>query len=124
MRLWIWGPVVALSVLVTAVSSIPARSMPPGDFWRFDKLLHAGEYAALGLVWCRAFVLSGAGRVAAAALAVTCAGCYGVFDELYQTLIPGRHSSVFDAMADFAGACAGALAYVAITREKNNAGNA
>jgi len=44
------------------------------------------------------------------------AACYGVFDELTQTLIPGRSADPLDWLADLAGALAGLGAYALYER--------
>jgi len=112
MRGWkAWVPAVLYAGLIFAVSSIPARSMPDGQFWDFDKVIHAAEYAVLAaLVWWalgRTTEISARSRVLVAALI---AGAYGVSDELHQSLVPGRFASSYDVLADVGGAVCAALA--------------
>jgi VanZ family protein len=106
----LWLPVAGMMGLLFYVSSrsdVPA--MPSG----WDKLLHLGAYGLLGLLSLRA-VHGGWGRltVAGSVGAVLLAGGYGIFDELHQSRVAGRHASVGDWLADLAGVLL-ALVFVA-----------
>ena len=97
---------VGFALLILAVSSIPAHQMPRSpELWRWDKAVHALEYAVFAALVFRAFTLRGY-RVATAAFAsaILCT-LFGGLDESYQSTVPGRDSSVLDVMADGAGAC-------------------
>lgn len=72
-----------------------------------DKLLHAVGYAALAFAAAAAANASTARRVAGVVLAVL---VFGVGVELLQPFV-GRTASILDALADLAGATAGALAW-------------
>ncbi len=92
------------------MSSIPQLStdsfgLPPG----FDKIVHFCEYLVLAILF-RHGIRGDGRREAPIMLFVIATGLLvGGLDELYQSLIPGRHPSVFDAGADAAGVLAGAL---------------
>lgn len=105
-----WGPALFLMSLIFILSSIPSRSLP--DFGTHDllvkKLSHAAGYALLAasIYWgwgsydlrnmCLAWVLT---------------LVYAISDELHQSFVPGRMSSLVDVGIDAAGAIAGVLAY-------------
>lgn len=65
----------------------------------FDKLVHAGAFGVLALLFYVA-----TGRVW---LSVLLASLYGATDELHQGLVPGRAADVRDWLADCLGALAG-----------------
>ena len=97
----LWLPVAAMMALLFFLSS---RSDMPGMPTGWDKLLHLGAYGLLALLALRAFH-GGWGRLTAAgsAGALLLAGGYGIFDELHQSRVAGRHASVGDWLADLAG---------------------
>jgi len=102
---WPWALVLGYAALVFAVSSIPARAMPGGRLWDFDKVIHAGEYGLFAVLLWTALGRSVAWRGSTRALAVVVlATLYGVSDELHQALVPGRSSSGYDVIADGVGA--------------------
>jgi VanZ family protein len=91
-----WGPVVAYCGLIFFLSSQSKFDMAPPGLWDFDKLMHMAEYGVLA-----ALLLRATGKPA---LSLLIAGLYGVSDEVHQYFVPGRSSSVYDAIADVAGA--------------------
>ncbi len=105
-----WAVAGAFFLLILAVSSIPAESMPSApEIWRWDKLIHAMEYALAASLLYRA-MLQGPGALRSLspllrglACVVFCAA-FAVMDELYQGTVAGRHSSPYDMLADFVGA--------------------
>lgn len=110
-------PLVAWIAVIFGVSSIPQLSgdsfgLPPG----FDKVVHFGEYLVLGIL-LRHGIGGDGQRGAAILLFVIATGLLvGCLDELYQSLIPGRHPSILDVAADAAGILAGALVGALIAR--------
>lgn len=70
--------------------------MAPAGLWDFDKVLHLVEYGVLAALLLRA--------TDKPALSLLIAGLYGVSDEVHQYFVPGRSASVYDAIADVAGA--------------------
>jgi len=77
--------------------------------------LHVPLYAGLALVWCGALATATAmppRRVAVAA--VVLATAFGVVDELYQHLTPGRGPALHDAAANAVGAALGVALYLYI----------
>ena len=103
-RLGIWAPPVALMALIWWFSAQPDLNSGLGliDFIA-RKFVHAGEYALLLLLWCRALrtVTTGT-RAIVAALALTIG--YAAIDELHQTTVAGRHGTPVDVLIDSLGA--------------------
>jgi len=117
---WQWLVLMGYAGLIFAISSVPGSSMPEGRFWDFDKLIHAGEFAVLaGLI---ALALRHSTKLRAGRLAVFAAASsaiYGVSDEVHQSMVQGRYASVYDAMADTAGAAAAALLIYLVLRRRD-----
>jgi VanZ family protein len=73
------------------------------------KLVHAGIYALLCLLWWRALAtIATPGR--ALALAVTISFAYAIGDEVHQTFVDGRHGSPVDVAIDSVGIALAAFA--------------
>lgn len=105
------GLAVGFVLVILAFSSIPATTMPKSpSLWRWDKVIHATEYAILGALLFRVLILRGLGLKTTLALAACIASFFGVLDEIYQSTTPGRDSSGFDMLADATGACFACIA--------------
>lgn len=107
-----WLMVAAYALLILGVSSIPADSMPRSStLWRWDKAVHAIEYAIAAVLLFRALRLSGMVRLVVGALVCGLVwSTFGILDELYQSTVPGRDSSAFDVIADTVGASFASIA--------------
>ena len=106
-----WLPVVGYAALIFYFSSRQGQELPRWELMTHDKILHAIEYAGLGLLLARAL---GAGRWW---LAVVIAIAFGVSDEFHQSFVPHRNGNdLGDLTADLTGALLGAAAWVARTR--------
>jgi VanZ family protein len=90
----------ALAALILLNAFQPGYQ-PPAP-WGFDKLLHFAYYGLVATIILRARWVSG--HPYAAYIAVVAATALGFADEALQSLSPRRHASLWDAMADFAGA--------------------
>jgi VanZ family protein len=105
---WLWLPPLLLAGAIFYASSraIPEIIAPgPG----VDKVAHFGVFALLGALCARAFLGM---RVRLAWLwGALAAALYGVSDEIHQSFVPSRSAEVLDAVADAAGALAGAAAW-------------
>ena len=105
-----WGPLVAALVAVFWWSSLP---QPPGAGLAWDKLLHAGGYAGIGLLALRAFhgeltTPRAVPTLATAAFMLV----WVISDEYHQSFVPGRDASGADVVADLVGfAVACGIAY-------------
>jgi VanZ family protein len=84
----------------------------------WDKALHFGVYAALGLLFVRAFRGEGAGWIAAAALALAATSAYGASDEWHQLFTPGRESGLDDWIADTLGGAMGVATFALAVRTR------
>ncbi len=114
-----WLPVVAYVGMVLG-GSLLLRPPLGAELLRFDKAIHATEYAILALLAARAlragrqrpWWLIGGGAVLLAAI-------LGLLDEFLQRLNSARSSDILDALADMAGGLLGATIYLFVTGSKN-----
>ena len=100
------------------LSSQSTLPQPPGPL-AWDKLQHLLAYGVLGFAiglwispgfWNR--------RPWLAVLSTTLIGAvYGAIDEIHQYFVPGRHSNVWDWVANTLGSFLGALALMLIMRK-------
>ena len=109
-----WGPVCAYAGLIFYLSaqSHPEDNLPDFVFDLSDKVVHAIEYAVLGLLCYRALRggSSDSWRQQAIPMAILLASVYGASDEVHQAFVPFRESSWLDWVADTVGAAIGVLA--------------
>ena len=99
-------PVIVYAAAIIMVSSMSDLQTPEVKFVAFDKVAHFVEYAIFAVLCYRSFAnirsLSVLPRpFLMAALFVS---IFAVFDEYYQSFVPGRSSDVYDALADLSGA--------------------
>jgi VanZ family protein len=109
-----------LSVAICASGIFVASSLshpPMASTWdlpHLDKFYHTIAYSGLAFVLVRALCLTCATRpitpliLSAAVLTIT----YGVFDEFHQAFTPNRVVSLYDLLADAAGAGIGAVTWL------------
>ncbi len=112
-------PVILYGGVIITISSIPDLRTPEVRQFAFDKAAHFLEYALFAFLTFRSFTrlewLNRIGRGCIfAALFLT---LFAVFDELYQSFIPGRFSSVYDVLADLSGALL-VLAFFEVRRRR------
>ncbi|HLT48686.1 MAG TPA: VanZ family protein [Rubricoccaceae bacterium] len=95
-------PLALLWTLALVVGlSLPGDELPDLSVLSADKLLHAGAFFGLGVLWLWAYPRA-AGRILAAGLA------FAVLSEVYQHLMPiDRLFSLYDALADAVGLALG-----------------
>jgi VanZ family protein len=113
--LYYWLPLIAYSALIVFQSHYPTpESVPRLPF--FDKLLHAGGYGLLGLLFCRAYRSRWpvASEPSLARLAVLSAALFGLSDEIHQSFVPFRTADAWDVLADALGAALGVGFYFAL----------
>ena len=104
----LWLPPLAFMGLIFFGSAQPDLTTRLGvlDFVG-RKLVHAGEYALLCLLWWRALRTVTAPR--AALIAAVVAVAYAASDEFHQAFVPGRHGTPVDVAIDAFGASVAAL---------------
>jgi VanZ family protein len=110
---------IALVLWMAAIfffTSIPATSSDSTEqvFGLFNylarKAAHLAEYAVLGILWYASLAGSlGEWRSRTARLALLLAALYGLSDEIHQSFVPNRSSSLNDVVLDAAGALIGLL---------------
>ena len=93
-------------IIIISVSSIPGNSIPRFILLSWDKLLHVVEYSILGYLAVNSFRAISKDQVMV--VIISCLG-FACFDELWQSLIPGRFSSGLDIIADGIGITVGAI---------------
>lgn len=96
----IWGLIIFL------FSSIPSDKIPTLQIWGFDKIVHLIIFFVFGLLIYRSLYFSKSKVYSfrkIALISISIVFLFGVFDELYQSLIPGRTTDVFDLIADVTG---------------------
>jgi VanZ family protein len=88
-------------------------------FPNVDKVVHVLEYLGLGVLLARAFraSLGAPPPIRTAMLAVGAGLGMGVADEIVQSFVPGRMSSVNDLLADATGLLFAQVAYLLVVRE-------
>ncbi len=107
-------PPILYGFLILTVSSISIKAPDLNAGFQADKLFHMLEYCVFALLVMRA--LSHSPEISLRnnrlILTVLFVGLFGLLDEAYQSLIPNRSSSIFDAAADSAGGILGSLFYL------------
>ena len=108
----LWFAVAVWAGGILWLSSLSPRDLPDTAFLFSDKFNHFVGFAAGG--WLAASALRVSGPQSALSghilLAVALVAAFGAFDEALQTLTPGRTGGdLYDWIADFLGAIAGAL---------------
>jgi VanZ family protein len=120
-QIWLWGPVVGVLIVITLASAQPKHAPPPGpepdvylsglmpvfaDTWDLviKKSAHMLAYGLLALLNLRALHHTGYTPRTAAYLGILLAVSFGLLDELHQSFVTGRNSSVLDVGFDYVGA--------------------
>ena len=104
-------------VMIFFVSSRPYLQSPGPQFKLKDKVAHVAEYSVLGvlLFWGIGFTASRSKVVTFVFLVAVGAAVAGL-DEIFQGVIPGRRTDVFDWVADAVGVALGAGLFVFTAR--------
>jgi VanZ family protein len=113
----LWLPPLALMAVIFQLSS-QSDPLPAVTDRVWDKALHLAAYAALGLLFVRAFRGEGAGWIAAMMLAFAATSAYGGSDEWHQLSTPGRQSGLDDWLADTVGGAIGIAAFALVSKTR------
>ncbi|MDR3283841.1 MAG: VanZ family protein [Treponema sp.] len=113
-KTWIVQILVHLPALIITGCSVYLSSqsvlrIPMHAFWNADKVIHLFSFAGLAGSWTLWFPPKSwkANPVRNALICIIGVAVYGALDEFHQSFTPGREVSVFDWMADVAGAVLG-----------------
>lgn len=109
-RRWLLPVLYAAGIFVlSSIESIPDIGQPKNS----DKLAHFILYYffAATVFWA---VYPSTTRARAAVIAFAAAAAYGATDEVHQWFVPGRTMSLYDWIADAAGAAAWAAVIVVL----------
>ncbi|MCL2231627.1 MAG: VanZ family protein [Treponema sp.] len=100
------------------LSSQSTLPQPPGPLG-WDKLQHLLAYGTLAFaigLWITP-VFWKQRPIAALLLTAAIGSAYGVIDEIHQYFVPGRHSDIWDWVANTLGSILGALAILLIMKK-------
>jgi len=113
-------PMIAVMGAIFFISHQPASSVVLPEIVNIDKVAHMVVYAILAYCMIWAFHPPGCRRSTGKLSLATICFCtlYGVSDEFHQTFIPGRFPSVYDVVADGAGALIVSLCWWLQVRKK------
>ncbi|HWH44052.1 MAG TPA: VanZ family protein [Thermoleophilaceae bacterium] len=101
--LLLWAPPLALMTVIFALSAQPDLSSGLGTLDLIGrKLIHAGEYALLTLLWWRV-TRRHTEPARAIAVAAAIALLYAASDEFHQCFVEGRHGTPVDVAIDSVG---------------------
>ena len=101
-----WLPPVIYTILIVMASSLPQQVVKEYSFNLSDKLLHTAHYMIYGTTLIWAFLGSRTlsdGFKQAYLRAIGVGILVGILDEFYQSFMPTRFSSAWDALADTTG---------------------
>jgi VanZ family protein len=106
-----YKPILLLSLLIASLIAalLIESSGPPlpllGEVQGLDKLAHFLAFSGLGLLVCAlSFKLSPRPAIPLFSIPLLTVTLFGIIDESYQMLIPGRASELLDLLADVCGA--------------------
>ncbi len=107
-----WFPLIAYCIFIYAQSSHPTPEDLP-SFRFMDKMLHIAAYAALAVLFYRAYQTLPIRHNLRllVLLSIVSASLYGIGDEIHQYFVPFREADIFDGIADIIGAIIGVLVY-------------
>lgn len=105
-----WGPAIATMAIIFLFSSIPKDMIIPNfglrDF-EVKKGAHLLMYGALANTYLWGITGWRNVRPVSCMIAILWAAVYGVSDELHQSIVPGRVSTIMDVGIDTLGATLG-----------------
>jgi hypothetical protein len=115
----LWIPVIVFAILIFWLSSLESPFDIKLELSGADKLVHFVEYLIFGLLLIRAINGSYPDMSIrnATLLAVAIGAFYGFTDELHQSVVPGRFSTISDFIFDVIGVLGGVVVYIKMRRQ-------
>ena len=110
--LFYWLPLIVYCLAIYIQSDLPSIEHIP-SFEFSDKVLHFFAYAAMGILFYRAYQtlrIKGDPRMLIL-VSIVSASLYGVSDEIHQYFVPFRDASIWDVVANTLGAICGVYLY-------------
>ena len=100
---------ICLLIIGWIVATLIESSGPPlpllGEVQGLDKVAHFLAFSGLGLLACAlAFKLSPTPAIPLLSIPLLMVTLFGIIDEAFQMLIPGRQADLLDLLADICGA--------------------
>jgi VanZ family protein len=90
------------SLTIILLSSIPGHSLDGKLGLGYDKIIHFVEYSILGFFCHRSgFRIYNSSYYFTLIFGFS----FSIFDEFWQSFVPGRNSSILDVIADLLGIC-------------------
>lgn len=92
--------------LIMIASSIPADKLPTVQIFGWDKIAHVCVFFIFGILILRSLYHRNKkinSKKQIAMLTLVFVVSFGIFDELFQSIIPGRISDIYDLIADAVG---------------------
>jgi VanZ family protein len=110
--LFYWLPLFIYCLLIYIQSAYPSFEHSSNVLF-LDKFLHLLAYAALGVLFFRAYrTLHMVNKHKILILiSILSSSIYGISDELHQYFVPFRQADVMDALANILGSITGVLLY-------------
>jgi VanZ family protein len=106
-----WAPVVLYAALIFYLSAQTGSELPRWSLMRYDKVIHACEYAGFAFLWARAL------GVRRWYWAVVACMVWALSDEFHQTFVAGRSGNdPGDLCADLVGSLLGTAAFYGFHR--------
>jgi hypothetical protein len=98
-----------LLIIGLMISLLVESSGPPlaiiGKVQNMDKLAHFLAFSGLGLLVCALYLKLGSVQaISLLSMPLLIVSLFGIIEESYQMLIPGRQPDIFDLLADICGA--------------------
>ncbi len=106
------APLIAYCTFIIIQSHLPsAVELPEGS--HVDKLLHAGAYGVMAVLFYRTYLAGWprAGKHTLLWASILSAALFGLSDEIHQFFVSCRTADPLDFLADTVGAFLGAAAY-------------
>lgn len=92
-----------IGLIIIAGSSVPGSNIPKAFQLTPDKLIHCVEYFVLGIFLSRWSRLEFSSKRNYVLLTLVIGSLFGILDESYQRLIPGRTPDLWDWVLDTIG---------------------